>query len=43
MIYLGWILVATELGEILYINHYSVPFFLYKCIGRNSLVGQNSD
>ena len=26
MMYVGWILVATEPGQILYINHYSFPF-----------------
>ena len=26
MIYVSWILVATEPGQIIYINHYSVPF-----------------
>ena len=26
MMYVGWILVATEPGQILYINHYSFSF-----------------
>ena len=26
MMYVGWILAATEPGQILYINHYSFPF-----------------
>ena len=40
MIYLGWILVATEPGQILYINHYSVPFWQFFSSPGTNFLGE---